>query len=78
MGFRGGSAGALLCVATTGAKSQGEVVVPLTSTGLAHKGHDPARGQCEGEVFEDREAGAAGVTGRSQDTLSHVRFPGPG
>lgn len=66
-------------MATTGGKSQGERLwVPLTSTGLAHKGHDPARGQREGEVFENREAGAAGVTGRSQDTLSQIRFSVPG
>lgn len=50
--------------------------VPLTSAGLAHEGHDLARRQREAEVFEHLEAGAAGVTGRSQ-RRSLVR-PGPG
>lgn len=53
------------------------VPVPLTSAGLAHEGHDLARGQREGEVFEHLEARAAGVTGRSQDTLSETGFPAP-
>lgn len=51
--------------------------VPLTSAGLAHEGHDLARGQREGEVFEHLEAGAAGVAGRSQDTLGETKFPAP-
>lgn len=35
--------------------------VPLTSPRLAHKGHNLARRQCEGEVFEHLEAGAGGI-----------------
>lgn len=48
-------------------KSQGgRAWVPVTSARLAHKGHDLAGGQREGEVSEHLEAGAAGVTGRTK------------
>lgn len=50
---------------------------PLTSPGLAHQGHNLARGQREGEVSEHLEAGTAGVTGRNQETLSQTGFLAP-
>lgn len=50
---------------------------PLTSPRLAHEGHDLAWRQREGEVLEHLEARAAGVTGRSQETLSQTRFQAP-
>lgn len=48
---------------------------PLTSPRLAHEGHDLARGQRQGEVFQHLEAGAAGVAGRSRETPSQTRLP---
>lgn len=50
--------------------------VPLTSTRLAHEGHDLARGEGESEVLEHLEAGAAGVTGAKRDPQSD-QIPGP-
>lgn len=41
----------------------GEDEVPLTSPRLAHKGHNLARWQRQGEVLEHLEARTAGVTG---------------
>lgn len=49
--------------------------VPLTSPRLAHKSHNLARGQLQGEVLEYDEARSAGVAGRGQESPSQMRFP---
>ena len=48
--------------------------LPLTSPRLAHKSHNLARGQLQGEVLEHIEARSAGVAGGGQESPSQTSF----
>lgn len=48
--------------------------VPLTSPRLAHKSHNLARGQLQGEVLEHTDTGSAGVAGGGQESPSQTMF----